>query len=240
MSTMKRRIYVELDGLLDTRLGTLILMDEVEAQRTLTLEYATRKTDDWATLGSSIESALYARKYERRDEETLKASRCTGMIPMIHRMTHGLEEMGAKTPLVEEIVVDVNFWPYRLSDDVTLDILTAVRTMVSPSVNVDSVWFSPDELSPGLIDRSWDGMIIYDFNGWLMAQKDRLIDKRIPRIPFICPALYANAPPKPGETYDNDIGEVDPFAALEMLLSEYLMLHMVEPKFFSLVDLNSE
>jgi hypothetical protein len=94
-------------------------------------------------------------------------------------------------------------------------------------------------MTPGLIDRSWDGVMMYDFNTWLVKQEERLKTTQIPTIPFIVPALYANAVPTPEETVVEDLGEVDPFAALEMVLAEYVMLHMVEPKFFSLVDLNA-
>jgi hypothetical protein len=155
-------------------------------------------------------------------------------------MTHSLEKMGGNTPFVSEITVDVNFWPYRISEEVRLEILSAVSIMVSGSVKVDSVWFSPEEMSPGLIDRSWDGLLMYDFNKWLMVNQEKLIEKRIPTIPFICPALYSHSVPDPKDTRVEELGEVDPFAALEMLLTEYLMLHMVEPKFFSLVDLNAK
>lgn len=236
---MKKRLYVELDGLLDTRLGTLIRLDEPQAQVALAGGYFTRESDDWSKLGLSVDQAAYDDLYRHRDETTLKMSRCSDLVPMVHRMTHELESMGAKTPFVSEITLDVNFWPYQLSDEIRQEILSAVRIMVSPSVKVESVWFAPAQLNPELIDRSWDGVLMYDFNTWLTEHQERLKDKQIPRIPFIVPALYWNGIPTPEETEIEDVGQIDPFAALEMLLAEYVMLHMVEPKFFSLIDLKA-
>lgn len=233
---MKRRLYVELDGLLDTRLATLILLDETQALKALESGYRTRDSDDWSKLGLSVQEGAYADRYRNRDGETLKAARPTGAVPMINRMVNAFTEMTTKTPFVEKVSLDVNFWPYHVTDDVRLEILAAIKHMVGQTVDVDSVFFSPSDLSPELIDRSWDGVILYDFNTWLAIHEGALREKPIPTVAFMVPALYANRPPKPGEAVVDELGEISPFAALEMVLTEYLMLHVMDVKYFSLID----
>lgn len=233
---MSRRLYVELDGLLDTRLATLILLDETQALAALDAGYRERVSDEWARLGLGLPQDQYEKRYRQRDVNTLKAARPTGAIPMINRMVHAFGEMATKTPFTEKVTLDVNFWPYSVSEDVRVEILSAVKLMIGTEVEVDSVHLAPEQLNPELIDRSWDGVVMYDFNQWLGLHEGALRKHPIVSIPFMVPMLYANRVPAEGETEIEELGEVSPFAALEMVLSEYVMLHVMDVKYFSFVD----
>lgn len=127
---MKRRLYVELDGLLDTRLATLILLDEAEAAKALDLGYRTRLSDDWVKLGLAVDQATYDERYRLRDRKTLQAARPTGIVPMVHQLVGALGKMADNTPFVEAVTLDINFWPYQVSEAERQEILTAVSFSV--------------------------------------------------------------------------------------------------------------
>ena len=234
---MKRRIYVSLDDLLDTRLATLIRLDEQLAGEVIECGYRDRVSDRWQELGVDVDQDAYERLYADRDGETLAIARPTNAVLMIHEMTAELEKLAVNTPMVDGITLDVNLWPYRMSQQVIDEVLNAIRFNLSPTVSVDSVFFSPQELTPELIDRSWDGLLMYDFNGWLTHHHEALMNKRMPRVSFIAPTLFANKTPTEDEVTFDGMGAVSPFAALEISLTEYLMLQMVDARYFSLVDL---
>lgn len=140
---MKRRIYVELDSLLDTRLATLIRIDEAEASKALELGYRERLSDVWSQLGLNINQDVYAERYRKRDRATLQAARPSGIVPMVHQLVGALGKMADNTPFVEAVTLDVNFWPYQLTEGERQEILAAVRFSVGGDVQVDSVYFSP-------------------------------------------------------------------------------------------------
>ncbi len=68
---MREVILIELDALLDTRLGTISLMDEALARKMLDLDYPNRISDEFNLLSDEIDMSVYNRAYADRDIETL-------------------------------------------------------------------------------------------------------------------------------------------------------------------------
>lgn len=230
-----KTIYVDLDALLDTRLGTLIQIDENEAISILNNGYHERISDDWSKLGSSINQDEYDRRYRNRDIETLKASRCTNAIPMIIELTKSLSESAIYTPFVTSVGIEVNLYPYKLTGEEIKTMESVVRHYLSVETKVTTVRFSPEQLTPEIINIRYDGLIMYDFNAWFGAQVEKLKDKQLPTVTIMAPALYANKVPSKEEITFEEIGEISPFASLEMVLCEFIDLHLLDATYFSLV-----
>lgn len=230
---MKQSIYVELDALLDTRLGTLHRMDPALVEQALDAGYKDRTSDRWVDLGLNVDQARYDDLYRRRDVTTLKQSRPTDLAPIITEMTSALGKASIEDPRIEEITLDVNVWPYRLNAEVKDAIADAVREWVSIDCKVAVVDYDHGSLTPTFIDRRYVALILYDFDGWFQAQHDALLEKRLPTVSVIAPALYANG--KPDEEVVINGSPVDPFSATELALVEYLSLVLKDAKYYSLI-----
>lgn len=206
---MKRRIYVELDSLLDTRLATLIRIDEAEASKALELGYRERLSDVWSQLGLNINQDVYAERYRKRDRATLQAARPSGIVPMVHQLVGALGKMADNTPFVEAVTLDVNFWPYQLTEGNAKRFWRRCGSPLGGRAGGLGLLL-PKELTPKLIDQCWDGVIMYDFNTWLVENEERLKDTRMPTVAFIAPTLYAGRMPTAQETYVEEMGRSRP------------------------------
>lgn len=228
-------IYIDLDSLLDTRLGTLIQINEIAAIEALDNGYHARISDDWSKLTPNINQAEYNSRYKTRDIETLKVSRCTNAVPIINELSKSLIEAAIYTPEVSSVAVEVNLYPYKLSSDEVKMIEDVVRYYLSVNTNIKTTYLTPEQLTPDVIYLHYDGLIMYDFNAWIVSQVERLKEKRLPTVTIMAPALYANKIPDKDEITFEDTGEISPFASLELVLCEYVDLHLLDAKYFSLI-----
>lgn len=234
---MNQNILVSLDALLDTRLGTLFRLGQDRAESVLFNGYRDRDSDRWGDLGTEIDQQAYQQAYRQRDVETLKVSRPTAIAPVINQITNALGKAAIKAPIVERIRVDVNVYPYRMTDELKAMIAGAVNEWVSVDTLVDVVDIPPSEITPRYLDRHYAAVILYDFDEWLNHQHEALIECPIPTITIIAPALYANERPTEKDMRVEGTEITSAFAALEMSLLEYMSLTIMDAKYFSLIEL---
>lgn len=232
---MNQLIHVELDALLDTRIATLLRMNPDLVEQALMSGYRERVSDVWSEIGLDVDQAEYDQLYRSRDVTTLKLARPTSIVPLLTDMTETLGRQAVEDPQIDKIGVEINVWPYEVSDLVMEAIEYAIKVWVSVDCEVTTVNYDRGSLTPELIDRNYAAVIFYDFDGWLAVHDRALVDKRIPTVSVIAPALYRNG--RPEEVVHDDGSPVEPFAATELALVEYLTLVMKDATFFSLVEL---
>src|SRR5690606_17954218 len=111
----KQVIHIDLDSLIDTRLGILIEMNESAALDLLKKGYRTRTSDDWHKLDPVFDNDDFAVRYKNRTVSALMNSSITGMIVSLFDILKRLEKDKVNTPFVEDIIVHLNIYPYKLS-----------------------------------------------------------------------------------------------------------------------------
>lgn len=232
---MKRRLLVELDTLLDTRLGTLLKMDPTIIDKVLSDGYRDRVEDNWTSYGINMED--YQRLYEQRDEETLKRSRPTHAIAMLARVVEAIMEESVKSPEISGVSIDLNFHPYRLSKEIVAEIVETVRFQLNDTVDITAVILSNETLTPEYIDLHYDAIVLYDFNAWIVEHAEALKERQIPTVVFMTPAIYRNQVDTEGAYIEELKTKVSAFAALEMVMTQYLHLQMNDTRYFSLIEL---
>lgn len=233
-----KTFLVELDTLLDTRIGTVSKLNEEAAVALLKSEYRQRKVDDFEHLtGGLVTNADYRYSYEQRDVETLKASRCTNMVFLLKDLVDKVEGQRIDTPYAERVIVEVNVHPYRLSSEEEDALITAVMAYAGMETEVRVVRYALEDLSPGIIKDRWDAVILYEFNEWFKHHNEALKTVKLPANLMFAPALFVDRVPEPDEVKIEGLEGVDPFALLEMSMVERLKLELIDARFFSLVEL---
>lgn len=232
---MNQLIHVELDALLDTRLATLYQINPALIGKAIECGYRNRISDVWSEIGLDVDQDDYNERYRNRTVDTLKLAKPTAIVPMLTDMTASLGRASVEDPRIEKIGIEVNVWPYKLDDETKLAIEEAVSIWVSVDSEVTTVDYDRGSLTPSLIDQQYAAVILYGFNDWLTLHSSTLIDKRIPTVSIIAPALYLNG--KPDEVTNDDGSPIEPFAATELALVEYMTLVMKDAIYYSLVEL---
>jgi hypothetical protein len=106
-------IYVDLDCLLDTRLGTLAKINPELASNALMNGYHERDEDIFEGVG--VED--YRKAYEARDVDTLTLSVITGMFSFLHECVLAAFKRIQIDGIFDAIQLEVNYWPYELDDE---------------------------------------------------------------------------------------------------------------------------
>lgn len=230
-------VYVELDALLDTRLGTL---HGINPQYAIDVfrnpGYYTRVSDDFSAF-CGVTKSEYDTAYAKRDVQTLKDSILTGACLLLNEICAKLEQQRLETPFVESVTVEVNLWPYQLDDESRFWIENAVASHLSVDVRVRSTFLAPHEVTLAHVKSVYTGMLQYNFGEWLALHCREFERVRIPGVTVIAPKLH-----KEGHVAftSKDLGEglehLDPYEAIELLHAPLIGLEWEAIEVFCIVN----
>ncbi len=259
---MRRSVLIELDALLDTRIGTVSRLNSDDAIKLIQngAAYRTRLSDDLNTLVPSINLDEYKGTYKARDADTLAVSSITPFVIILREIASQFETALIHTPLMERATIDVNVYPYKLTTEetmaiqqcishyvnsVTMEVKAPKAATASPSytamVEVRMLNIPGANLDPGFIKAGYGTVILYDFwDGWLSHFINYFAEggTRLPQVTFIIPDLYKDSKSIPTKTdvVFSDKGEaLSVFKCAQVYLAPYLNLDMVSIEYFSLM-----
>jgi hypothetical protein len=224
-------ILVELDCLLDTRLGTLERMGEEHAARVLTPAYLAREQDVF----DGIDREAYRQLYQARDVETLKHSKVTALTTRFRELTTFLTEMAIERPYFDGVQIAVNTFPYVL-DAVTADAIgKAVTAWIGGNVPVELVSIRPEQLTPAVVKTHYAMLFMYEYEAWMNMHAVAFKDTRLNEVHLIAPALYFNEKPDEKTLKSLVRDAAHPFIAMTMLASPLVGLELIDIRYFSIV-----
>ena len=237
LSDAIQNIYIELDAILDTRLGVLWQMDSKKAEGLLYNGYHQRQIDNFSLLDSTIDHNEYLANYAKRNVETLKVSRLTNLVYLINRISIDLEDEGLRGPKVDGVEVTVNIYPYDLSA-VEADVLKdSVQSHLGLMTGVNVISEPLTSLTPKVIKDKYSAIILYNFRDWISKlNPDDLVAHKFPTIRVIAPAIYEHSIPTEKDLLDDNKRRIDPFAELEIETLQFFSLVMTDIRFFSIVE----
>lgn len=236
-----KRLLVELDCLLDTRLGTIERLHSPSAAKLyLGKEYYDREIDDWALLTEGVVSkTAFEESYRERDTKTLELSRPTRMLGFLSRLTRELDMAKITAPDVEKVEVSVNIYPYQLTPREREVLETLVYSYCSLGTEVKTTSLSYEEITPSLMRDSYDGVILYEFDRWFTLHAKELNTVLIPRNSLFSPALYIKPPEELFKEAPEEFEGISPFAQLEMSMIERLGLELLRAREFSILPMST-
>lgn len=228
----RQGIYVELDVLLDTRLGTIARLDEDAALKTLQSGYHAREVDSFDFVDMNEYKALYA----QRDGDTLSKSMLTGAVSFLRDVTATLAEQASSRPYHNGGKLIVNTHPYTstLSNDELDDIGRAIAARMDGHAPVELVDISPESLTPYHCKQNYAMMMVYDFGAWMEMHSDAFRTTRLPEVTMFSPRLYHERP-REDELQNVTKELMHPAKAIEMMASTIISLKLMDVKHFSVV-----
>ena len=220
-----QHILIDLDSLLDTRLGCIIAHRPEAAAKINMDEYRGRMTDDLWTLCPEITEEEWGTWWRERDVSALKCALATPIMLRLKATTYNLKAMQAKETMLTDLKVIINTYPYQLTDRIAFEYREAVKDVCAPGFVIESVRLAPEEVTPSLLMSSYHYCIMYDVNTWLTVNHDALVASPMPTFPMNVPALFHNRLPGPTDIKELGLsGAEEAFAQWELYMSAHLML----------------
>lgn len=242
----KAIILVDLDVVLDTRIGALFEIDPDEALSILDQGFRTRKADTLEQYKTNITTEQFKAAYENRGVGTLQVSRPTEMPTILCGETARLMMVAARggEPL-EDYCVVLNVYPYNLTEIQTYEMAQALTELLGKGVPVKAINLPADSSRLEYLKmRGITDYVTYDIKGWIEREFSHCTDPEDfvfePQISIWGPKLLLSP-----DAYDNvrmslpDLNDTDnPFDMLKVIYAPFVNINWLEVRDFSLVDLS--
>lgn len=219
-------IFIELDALLDTRLGVLTSMGEDVLKTVLETDYLHRFIDRF----KGIDNIEFERLYKARNKNVLRYTIVTPMSKFLREFAEKTIAQIKSTPFHYKPKIILNVYPYELSPEEEVIMIATVRAITKELADIELVKMSYEEITPSYVKRNVAIMILYDYATWLETQSTNENFKKItcPEVGLLAPRIYFKMPEHPPNEDD------DPFKAMETLASPLIKLHLMPIENFSM------
>lgn len=223
-------IYVELDVLLDTRIGTLAQLNQQWAINAIQNGYHTRAADEFP----DISQEDFRVAYRNRTNEVLTFSTRTNATNILKPLVISLTEQAVSRPYHDGVSIIVNTWPYEMAENVMDEVRTAIEALTLGLGPVELIRMSPEELTPSHCKSSYAAMLMYDYETWLNAHGEAWKTTRIQEITVFAPRIHFAKKPTDEELQEILANTVHPFQAIEVITSPLVELRLMDVGFFSI------
>jgi hypothetical protein len=224
------KLLVELDCLLDTRLGTCGLISAETTEAMLASgKYHSREIDVF----DGFDMEEFRRVYNRRDTNTLANSVATNLFKFLLEIIGQLSRQALARPYLDAVEVEVNTHPYTLSDAEKEMMVKVIAHRIRNLAKVSLVDIAPEKLDPKYCKASFGAMFMYDPWTWLNLQTDAFITTRLPEVLLYAPKLYTHKRPSDDELERLTKDAPHPFLAAEMQSSPLVGLTLIDVAYFS-------
>lgn len=203
-------MLVEIDSILDTRLGVLMDIVPDQVPSILADSYHDRLWDVFP----GVDLLTFQRRYNERDVSILKNSWSTPMADLMTDFVMKTLKQTLRTPFHKQPKIDINSYPYVLNDTDAEIIIAAVAAKTNQQCDVSMVSYSPSDLNPVFLKNHYEVVMMYDFQEWLEAHAVSGIWKK-----YTCPNVSVMAPlmVKNPDSYDKNMKIQNIFSDYETL-----------------------
>lgn len=231
------KVLVDLDAIMDTRLGTISQIDDAAAIKCFeSEEYYFRLKDDFTDI-CGIGMAQFREAYANRNLDTIKRSVVCPTAFILKEMIISLELAQAQHPLAGVPAVDLNIWPYQLDQQTQQFLAAAVGNYAGMESPIRCVSFSPEQLSFKLMKEHYGAYLVYGFRDWVKypLESKEFEKTTIPRVSVVAPALFETDLPTPSEYEQQGLNpDIDPIEMTEVMFRPMVGLDMAPAFMFSI------
>lgn len=215
----KRRLLVELDVLLDTRLGTMASMGlSMKTLFSHRLAYWLRLSDDLtAVMDDSYDFQAYLKAYRERDVGVLKRSMMTHAVEELSTITRKLSIDTVRGVEYDDVEVVVNYHPYMLTVGQVELFKDALGRYLALGCKLTFVSYPPGDLDITTLGTQYDAYFMYNMGEWMRANHTSLHLHNQTTLELIVPSMwYERSVPDVKELTDETGNPIDPFRALQI------------------------
>lgn len=184
---MNRRIYVDLDSLLDTRAGLLSLIDEEQAVDTIMQPaYYVRKSNDFGF----VDGKTFNERFRKRGNEVLEHAPVTRMTTKLNEFVEEILATPAYQYSKDKLSLLVNIYPYTMTDDEKLELEAIMMYYTNQLIPIEIVSMGLDWLTPSHFKAQYDLVIMYDWGLWVAQHGAQLANDRLNEVTFFVPRIF--------------------------------------------------
>jgi len=221
-------IYIDLDSLLDTRMGTLSKFGIGAAEAAVAGGYYDRLYDEF----EGTDTEAFKKAYAERDALVLANSMITTTAELIDQFVKKTLIALVNTPFRYQPKVYLNTYPYQLSEDVLNDLVIGLKAITKNNADIEVGYMTPEEVSPSYVKANFIQMIMYSYWEWLEihAANGNFEKTQCPQITLFGPAIVQSKQAAKLLTGQNV------FSAIETYSGLFIKLELIPVKMYC-VDL---
>ena len=225
-------IYVELDCLLDTRLGTVARINPDIAEKLLENDYTKRRSDVF----EGIALAEYKEAYANRDVDTLLRSAPTACLNLFHHLIEGVEKNPGIQPERTKKELIVNCYPYDLTHPEQEELVNCIAVWIQNLIPVSLIHRKMEDCSPAFFKGVYSQLLMYNFSQWMEYHAPSFENYKMPTVTCFTPQVFIDKNPTDEELDKITKESADPFRATEFCACVYLELKFIDVKYFSILE----
>lgn len=184
------RLLVNLDDILDTRLGALFNINQKATEALLKSRYYAGRHQD---LFPGFDMTRYNEVYENRDKSVLSCSTMTGVIVILIDFIQKVMNKNLNSPVVLIPEIHINMHPFVLNERDQALIIMALKTKVPLNPEIIFINLSLEQMNPLFLGNEYNTVVMYHFHKWLEIHSvNKLLEKYpCPNLTIFCPTLLA-------------------------------------------------
>lgn len=225
-SSQQIKILVDLDSLLDTRIGILSLLDSETIGEVAAKGYRTRSNDRFWEL-AEVDQEGYEFLWANRNVNIALNSLITNIPFILTKVTSKIVEESIKDPTLSKPTVVINTAPYELTSSDLEQLKAVLQIYLGDLIDIETLYLDDNVLTPKFIKENWQIIFKYDFNSWLQKHQETIGECPIPEVTMYIPKLLESnyedfkryVEEVDGREKDKKfLKEVGPFEALRLTL----------------------
>lgn len=228
-----RKIYIDMDSLLDTRLGVLSRLSSDGTRNVFNNNnYWDRENEDWSQLTQGvITQEVFETAWKNRDTHDLKLSRMTGIVAVIKSILGEYNRAKRDEFIDYSIALEINVHPYELTAE-EMDVLTGIlkEDILQEDFTVLFVSIPLEELTLKYIDDQYSAVILYSFHHWIKTHCYELSHQSIKDVTMIVPRIFEHD--VSGLTIEQKKEQVLGF---KLWLMQHISLEFIDSRWFSIL-----
>ena len=185
----KQKILVNLDSLMDTRLGCVRCINPDWVDPLLESGYISRLHNTLSFFHKDIDDVAVEERWKTRDMDVLRNSFSTNILNLlIHQCT--LNNKGdPEHPEAQFISIVINTYPYQMSNDELTTLFIYLRSLFGIT-RLTQVHMPTVEITPSYLNGNINRFIFHDLEEWNNDHILNLPQCPIPTIIFNTPLCY--------------------------------------------------
>lgn len=228
-----KRVLIDLDSLLDTRLGVLAVNDPESAEVVVGKEaYWEREHDDWAGLTNGrVDNTTFVQWWKARDAAVLRASMMSGMLMVLGQLLSEYNRNQQEGIVHEDIALEINLHPYTLTTEEIEELSHVLQETLYDDLVVSVSSYTREDLTPAVMNKRYAAVIMYDFAAWIKQHCFNIGKQRCPGLNVIVPRLFEKDPS------DLTVGQKqEEILGFRLWLMEYIDFDFIDVRWFSLIN----
>jgi len=230
---MNRRLYVDVDCLLDTRLGVLSGIDPQAAIAAVrNPRYWTRDYNDWELLTDGlVNKERYDAAWALRDMSTLVDSVVTGIPSVLQQLLVDHHKNMKDGSVVDDVGLEVNLAPYAFTDEERDGLEHILQEMFFSDLIITFCYRPLDELTPTLISEQYSGLVMYEFHDWIKTHHEALVSTPCKDVSFVVPRLFEVNPEEL-----NQEGKQTELTLFRLAMLDHMDVEFISAEWFSMLQ----